>query len=213
MNIIFGGTFNPPHCGHERAIERLRALLPRSPIHLLPCWQPVHKAPAQAPIAIRRQWLEAFISPWSDVFIDEREWHRSQPSFTLDSLREWRADVGPSAPLAFAIGSDSFAHFEQWHEWRTLLDLAHWLVVSRPNLPAVPSAEVAAACSQRWLAPAQSAELFTRPAGYMLAVPGADLAAASSELRQGQLTAAEILPERVRVLWAHFIDHQTGLHG
>lgn len=207
MNIIFGGTFNPPHCGHERVIERLRILFPASPIHLLPCWQPVHKAPAQAPIAVRRQWLEAFVAPWSEVFIDEREWRRSSPSYTLDSLREWRVEVGAKDPLAFAMGSDSFAQFDQWHEWRTLLELSHWLVVSRPHLPAFPNAEVAATCAHRWLASTDHAALLAQPAGYLMAVPGEAVAAASSQLRQGQHTAAKILPERVRVLWADYINH------
>jgi nicotinate-nucleotide adenylyltransferase len=211
MDIVFGGTFNPPHCGHERVIERLRVFLPQARIHLMPCWQPVHKAPAQVPVAIRRQWLEAFISPWPEVALDEREWHRSAPSYTLDSLRAWRRACGPEQPLAFAIGSDSFAQFEHWHEWRTLLDLAHWLIVSRPDYPASPSAAVAAECRERWLADDQVAQLWARPAGLVMTVPGEPLAAASSQVRLGQQTT-HLLPERVRVLWADYMNHPTGFH-
>jgi nicotinate-nucleotide adenylyltransferase len=212
MDIVFGGTFNPPHRGHERVIERLLALFPQARIHLMPCWQPVHKSPTQVPIAIRRQWLQAFVAPWSNVTLDEREWHFSQPSFTLDSLRSWRQELGADAPLAFAIGSDSWAQFEQWHGWRSLLDLAHWLIVSRPDMPAQPKAEVVEYCSQRWLSPAQVEQIQATPAGYVMAVPGEPLVAASSMLRAAHQDDAKILPERVRVLWQDYVDQQAGLN-
>lgn len=210
MDIVFGGTFNPPHRGHERVIERLQTWLPSARIHVMPCWQPVHKSPTQASIEVRRAWLQAFIAPWSQVYLDEREWHQNAPSYTLDSLRAWRAELGPKAPLAFAIGSDSFAQFDRWRHWPELLDLAHWLVVSRPGLPTHPSAAVTAYCAQRWLAPAQIAELQSQPAGHLVAVPGEPLAAASSALRLGEQQATDILPERVRVLWQH--DFEQGSH-
>lgn len=212
MDIVFGGTFNPPHCGHQRVIERLQDWLPNARIHLLPCWQPVHKAPTTVPVAIRRLWLEAFIEPWSNVFLDEREWLGHRASYTVDTLQAWRLELGPTAPLAFAIGSDSFAQFESWHRWSELFDLAHWLVLSRPDCPATPSTAVAERCAQRWCDPTEKARLLSQPAGCVVDVPGEPLAAASSDLRQQQSLASDLLPERVRVLWQHHLDQLTGFH-
>jgi nicotinate-nucleotide adenylyltransferase len=49
---------------------------------------------------------------------------------TLDALRE---RFGPGADLHFAMGSDQFAEIETWKDWGRIFELAHVVVVARPQ--------------------------------------------------------------------------------
>jgi nicotinate-nucleotide adenylyltransferase len=51
--------------------------------------------------------------------------------------------------LILLIGADAFAALPTWHEWRSLFDLAHVAVLTRPGHEAKPPAELAAVVGPR----------------------------------------------------------------
>lgn len=57
--------------------------------------------------------------------LDERELRRDTPSWTSQTLQEWRAEQGPAKPLAFIIGQDSLLNFPPGTSmkpfWRTAI--------------------------------------------------------------------------------------------
>jgi nicotinate-nucleotide adenylyltransferase len=63
------------------------------------------------------------------------------PSYTTLTLRRVieRADSG--SQIFFLIGADAFAEIATWRDYPALLDLAHFVVVSRPGWPAPASRE------------------------------------------------------------------------
>ena len=67
--------------------------------------------------------------------LDERELRRDTPSWTSQTLREWRAEQGPMKPLAFIIGQDSLLNFPSWYQYETILENSHLLVCRRPGYP------------------------------------------------------------------------------
>ncbi len=54
------------------------------------------------------------------------------PNYTLEALEEMRREM-PEAELFAIAGADSFLTLRQWHEPDRLLELADWIVVSRPR--------------------------------------------------------------------------------
>ncbi len=73
------------------------------------------------------------------LLLDRRELDRAarcpgRPSYTVDTLRELRGELGPSRPLAWLVGADSLLGLSGWHEWEAL-DLAHFVVAERPGSP------------------------------------------------------------------------------
>jgi len=57
--------------------------------------------------------------------VDDRETLRDGPSYTVDTLRELRAQLGPEPALVLILGSDQLRNLASWHRYRELLELAH----------------------------------------------------------------------------------------
>jgi nicotinate-nucleotide adenylyltransferase len=151
---ILGGTFDPVHNAHLRvAWEAAEAL--DAEVHLMPANVPPHRhAPVAGP-AQRVAMLRAALAGQSRLRLDERELRRDKPSYTIDTLREMRAEFGVDRPLILLLGADAFAGLPAWHEWQALFGFAHIVVLTRPGhgaaLPAELIAEIAA---RRVLSPA-----------------------------------------------------------
>ena len=54
------------------------------------------------------------------LLVDRRELGREGPSYTVDTLRELRAEFGPAAPIAWLIGADSLLQLVSFYSWREL---------------------------------------------------------------------------------------------
>jgi len=143
---ILGGTFDPVHNAHLRvAWEAAEAL--DADVRLMPANVPPHRAAPVASPAQRVAMLRAALAGQSRLQLDERELRRNKPSYTIDTLREMRAEFGPDQPLILLVGADAFAGLPTWHEWTALFRFAHVAVLTRPGhggeLPAGLVAEIA----------------------------------------------------------------------
>ncbi len=128
---LFGGSFDPPHLGHL-AFARF-ALDALAPDRLL--WLPAGRQwqkPDQVMAAgvHRVQMLRLLTAGEPRFAIDDRELHRRGPSFTADTLREFKAEA-PDAELMFLIGQDQYARLPTWYRAETVVQLATLVVVPR----------------------------------------------------------------------------------
>ncbi len=67
------------------------------------------------------------------IEVDEREIHRSGTSYSIDTFRSIRDELGTEVPLVMIVGFDAFTLLETWREWRALTELVHIAVVERPG--------------------------------------------------------------------------------
>lgn len=167
--LLYGGTFDPVHNGHL-AIARCAAAELQVPVHLMPAADPPHRAPPGANAAQRAHMLELAVAGEPALQVDTRELQRAArlpgvPSWTVDTLREIRAQIGPQRPLAMLMGADSLLGLPSWHEWEHLLDLAHIVVAERPGsgLDGALPAALAQRLDGAWAGSAQA--LADAPAG------------------------------------------------
>ena len=130
---LFGGTFDPVHLGHLRLALEAAESLALEQVRLLPCHQPPHRNSPQVESRQRADMLHLAMGASSLLRVDERELERQGPSYTLETLQQLRAELGPEVSLVWILGSDAFARLDTWHRWRELLDWAHLLVVRRPG--------------------------------------------------------------------------------
>lgn len=145
---ILGGTFDPVHHGHLRPALEVYESLGLSELRFVPCRVPPHRAPPEAPAHHRLAMVERAIAGVPGFRVDARELSRPGPSFTVDTLSELRAEIGPGCPLLLVMGMDAFAGLPGWHRWREIAQLAHVVVAHRPGTaPAMgsPYFELAAA--------------------------------------------------------------------
>jgi len=121
---ICGGTFDPVHYGHLRAAVEAMEKLQLDDFRLLPAGAPAHRSNIFASAEHRLAMLELALRDYPDLVVDDREIRRSGLSFMVDTLSEIRAEKG-DAPLILMIGQDAVNSLDQWHEWRSLFELAH----------------------------------------------------------------------------------------
>lgn len=130
---ILGGTFDPVHIGHLRCALEVLAAFRLQQVRLMPCYQPVHRAPAQISAGQRLELLRLSIEQQPGLSLDSREIDREGPSYMIDSLESLRRELGPDTPLALILGLDAYCHLPSWHRWTELLSVAHLVVVERPG--------------------------------------------------------------------------------
>ena len=177
---ILGGTFDPVHNGHLRVAWEAAEVLDAD-VRLVPAHIPPHRPAPLATPAQRVALLQAALAHQSRLSIDERELRRQRPSYTIDTLRELRSEVGPERPLVLLIGADAFAGLPTWHEWRALFDFAHVAVLTRPGHEGRRPDELAAHIAARHVA--DSTSLRGVPAGCIVDLPVTPLEISASRIR------------------------------
>ncbi len=131
---LFGGSFDPVHCGHLHVAEAAAKAAGLERVVFLPAAQPPHK-PEQilAGGAERVAMLELALRGHGDWFVDTLELERAGISYTIDSVREVRARWGlhPDARLFLVLGSDNLRGFSKWKDAVSLLQLIEPIIVPR----------------------------------------------------------------------------------
>lgn len=190
LRIQYGGSFDPVHNGHLAVAEAACKALDAE-LWLMPAADPPHKPPTAASAEQRLTMLELAVAERTDLQIDPRELQRAGPSWTIDTLRELRAELGEDAPLAILIGADSFLGLPGWRSWRALSGHAHIVIAERPgsllDLAALP-APLADFANGRWCA--EASDLHRSAAGglYRLRLP---LRPESSSALRGMIASAD----------------------
>ncbi len=132
---IYGGTFNPIHCGHLRAAEEVVEALGLERMLFIPSARPPHKREAGddviAPAKLRLEWVQLAIADNPRFEADPIEVDRPGPSFLVDTLREL-GERHAASELLFTVGQDAFAEMGLWREPEQLFRLAHFAVTTRP---------------------------------------------------------------------------------
>jgi len=160
---------------------------------------PPHRPQPEATSEQRKEMLALAIADKPLFRLDERELRRDTPSWTSQTLQEWRAEQGPDQPLAFIIGQDSLLNFPTWHQYETILENSHLLVCRRPGYPLTMREEQ----YQQWLEDHLTdnvEDLHNQPAGkiYLAETPWFDISATliRERLQQG-LACDDLLPTPV----------------
>jgi nicotinate-nucleotide adenylyltransferase len=86
--------------------------------------------PAQHRLAMVERAFEGFTVA---VTIDQQEIRRERATYTIDTLRALREELGPEVSIAFLLGADQLQQLHTWKEWRSLFDYAHLCAASRPG--------------------------------------------------------------------------------
>jgi nicotinate-nucleotide adenylyltransferase len=128
---LFGGSFDPPHLGHLAFARFALDALASERLVWLPAGRQWQKPDQVMAAGVHRiAMIKRLIAGESRFAIDERELHRRGPSFTADTLNEFKAQ-SPDAELMFLIGQDQYARLPTWYRAETVARLATLVVVPR----------------------------------------------------------------------------------
>ena len=129
---IYGGTLNPVHYGHLRTALEVKEIFECEQLRLLPCAQPAHRQQPQVSAKMRLQMLELAVVD-SELIVDNRELQRQGYSYMVDTLASIRGE-SPKQALILFIGEDAFQGLSRWHQWQSLFNYAHIVVMTRPDV-------------------------------------------------------------------------------
>ena len=133
---VLGGTFDPIHLAHLRVAEELRETQMLDHVRLVPSAVPPHKARRDvAPAADRLRMVRRAVAGHAGLRAWAVEVERDGPSYSVDTLRTLRAEVGPAYRIVFALGWDAFTEFHTWREHTAIFALCDVVVVTRPTHP------------------------------------------------------------------------------
>lgn len=132
---VLGGTFDPVHYGHLRSAVAVRDALLAKEVRMIPSLSPPHRDPPESSADHRVAMLKAAVEGEPGIVVDDRELYRDGPSYTVDTLRSLRSEVGTDTTIYFVMGADAFCTLDQWYRWQEIIDLAHIVVLKRPGFP------------------------------------------------------------------------------
>jgi nicotinate-nucleotide adenylyltransferase len=135
---VYGGTFDPPHLGHLVVAGDVHFRLGVDRVVFVPAADPPHKrGQVSAPAELRLAMVRAAVRGDPRFEVDDIELHRPGPSYTVDTLREFRRRE-PDAELFFLIGADALRDLPAWREPEEVARLATLVMLARGGETEVP---------------------------------------------------------------------------
>ena len=127
---IYGGSFNPPHLGHQNAAVEAAEKCALDKLLLIPAGIPPHKVMERGSPAnehrlamTRLMGGQATLQSGVEVEVLDLEMAREGKSYTVDTLRALRRQY-PNDELLLFMGTDMFFSFEGWRAPEEIAELA-----------------------------------------------------------------------------------------
>ena len=135
---LFGGTFDPIHRGHLALASAAASAFALDRVLFAPVGRQPLKAAPTAAFADRLEMTRLAVAFAADprfaVSSVDAPRPNGAPNYTVDTLG-LLAREAPAATLFVLAGADSFLTLRGWSSPDRLLELAEWIVVSRPEFP------------------------------------------------------------------------------
>ena len=130
-----GGTFDPIHHGHLVAASEVAGRFGLDEVVFVPTGQPWQKADRHVSSAEDRYLMTVIATASNPRFSVSRiDIERPGMTYTVDTLRDIRAERGEDNDLYFITGADALAQILTWRDVDVLFELAHFVGVTRPGI-------------------------------------------------------------------------------
>ena len=129
-----GGTFDPIHHGHLVAASEVQAWFDLDEVVFVPTGRPYQKSDRVISPAEHRYLMTVIATAANPRFTVSRvDIDRPGPTYTVDTLRDLRAQRGDDVELFFITGADALTQIIDWKSSDELFDLARFIGVTRPG--------------------------------------------------------------------------------
>ena len=131
---VMGGTFDPIHHGHLVAASEVGHFFSLDEVIFVPTGQPWQKEGRRVSAAEDRYLMTVIATASNPRFSVSRvDIDRPGPTYTIDTLRDLRAQRGPDAEFFFITGADALEQMMTWQDADELFKLAHFVGCTRPG--------------------------------------------------------------------------------
>lgn len=213
---VLGGTLDPIHCGHMAAAVAARDALDLAQVLVIPSRVPPHRTVQPQASAYHRFAMAALaVSSEPRIDVSDDELRSEGPSYTADTLDRLHAGGLAASRIFFILGADAFAEIATWRRYPEVVDLAHFVVVSRPGHRIETLHERLPALAARMRPADEAVRASAGPSIYLLQAPTPDVS--STIVRQRLARGATITGLVPPLVEAHIVKHHLyradELHG
>jgi nicotinate-nucleotide adenylyltransferase len=133
---FFGGTFDPPHCGHIAIARAAIRRLALDQVLVAPVGtQPLKGGSAHSSFEDRLAMVKLAVAEEPGLMASavDAPLPSGQPNYTFDTLQRLRGQLQPTDMLFCLLGADSFLTLKSWHRCAELLVFCDFIVAGRPG--------------------------------------------------------------------------------
>ncbi len=137
MNVaIYGGSFDPPHIGHEEIIKQALQKLDIDVLFVVPTFLNPFKKTFLTPANLRLKWVEKLLLAYPKAKVLDFEVAQNRPVPTIETV-QYIISKYKINKIYLIIGADNVASLEKWDSYEKLKKLVTFVVASREgfNIP------------------------------------------------------------------------------
>lgn len=129
---IFGGSFDPPHKGHQIIVQRALEVLDIDKLIILPAYLNPFKQSTLASPEQRAAWCHTLFDALKGVEVSEHEISSQRAVYTSESIQHFQKyyDV-----RYLIIGSDNLSSITKWHAFEWINSVITWVIAEREIHP------------------------------------------------------------------------------
>ncbi|MEA1879723.1 MAG: nicotinate (nicotinamide) nucleotide adenylyltransferase [Campylobacterota bacterium] len=129
---IFGGSFDPPHLGHQEIVNSVLKNLEIDILLVVPAYLSPFKSSSLASATQRLKWCHTLFDDVDKVIVDDYEIAEGKSTPTSQSVKHFNRVYHVKYLI---IGSDNLHTLTKWHHFQWLNNHIIWVIVSRDGHP------------------------------------------------------------------------------
>ena len=129
---LFGGTFDPIHLGHTTVAAEAATHISAEKIIFVPAKRsPLKGFFPRAGDIDRLKMIALAIADNNNFRVSDYELQKPEPSYTLETVRQFQGDYGGDTSIYWLIGADSIDELQLWYGIAELIDECNLAVMYR----------------------------------------------------------------------------------
>ena len=125
---IFGGSFDPPHYGHQQIVKMATQSLDSDILLIVPAYLNPFKTSSFANAKQRLKWCHTLFDNIPHVHVEDYEIRQGKSTTTSQSVKYFNIVYDVKYLI---IGSDNLSTLTKWHEFEWLNTHITWVIVTR----------------------------------------------------------------------------------
>jgi nicotinate-nucleotide adenylyltransferase len=129
---IFGGSFDPPHIGHEAIVHEALKQLDIDALYVVPTYLNPFKKSFFLDESVRFSLLKKLFEDEKKVIVCDYEVAQKRPVYTIETVKQLQQQTACSS-VYLIIGEDNLQKLPLWKSFEELKKLVTFVVATRHN--------------------------------------------------------------------------------
>ncbi|MDQ7085185.1 MAG: nicotinate (nicotinamide) nucleotide adenylyltransferase [Sulfurovum sp.] len=129
---IFGGSFDPPHQGHQAIVQKISNTLDIDTLIIVPAYLSPFKQSSCALATTRLKWCNTLFERLPKVKVDDYEIQEGKSTTTVQSVKYFNMIYTVKYLI---IGSDNLSTLTKWQDFVWLNTHIIWVIITRQGYP------------------------------------------------------------------------------